>query len=87
MVVVRAKLDADGNVVAGAAVSGSRFLVPDCLSNVKKWKFKPNPQRSVVVVYNFKIEEGVCHDRSRSLFLLIHPNLASITICSPVVAG
>lgn len=87
VVVVRAKLDADGNVVAGSAVSGSKFLIPDCLSNIKKWKFKPNPQRTVVVVYDFKIEEGACHDRSRSLFLLVHPNFASVTICSPVVGG
>ncbi len=87
VVVIRAKLDADGNVEAGSPLSGSKLLIPDCLSNIKKWKFKPNPQRSVVIVYDFKIEDGACHDRSRSLFLLIHPNLASITICSPVVVG
>jgi TonB family protein len=57
-VVIRATLDDGGNVVDVFALSGSRALIPDCLVNAKKWKFQPNPEKIVIIVYDFRIEEG-----------------------------
>jgi len=85
VVVIRAGLDEKGNVVSATPISGSKALIPDCLSNAKKWKFKPNAHNSIVIVYEFRFEDGACHDRSHSLFLLRHPNFASITTCNPVI--
>src|SRR5260370_25205409 len=85
VVVIRAVLDDKGNVVGSSPISGSKALIPECLSNAKKWKFKPNPHNSAVIIYEFRFEDGACHDRSHSLFLLRHPNFASITTCDPVI--
>lgn len=82
-VVIRATLDDDGNGLEVFALSGSRALIPDCLSNAKQWKFKPNKDRMATIVYDFEIKEGECHDASRSLFQLFGP-LAKITACTRV---
>ena len=87
IVVVNVQLDEKGNVAAASAIAGPRPLIPDCLSNVKKWKFKPNLSKRAVIVYEFRLDDGACHDASHSLFRLIHPNFASITACSPVIVG
>src|SRR3990172_9683776 len=36
VVVVRVRLDANGNVVDSMAVSGAKLLIPECLTNSKK---------------------------------------------------
>ena len=87
VVVVRVSLADDGSVSSALAISGNKTLIPDTLSNAKKWRFKPNTQKSAVIVYNFTLTEGACHDNSHSLFQLIHQNFASITACSPVING
>ncbi len=87
VVVVQAQLDQAGNVQAVIALSGPNPLVPDCLSNAKKWKFKPNSQKSAIIVYEFTLDEGACHDASHSLFRLRYANFASITACAPVIGG
>jgi hypothetical protein len=84
-VVVRATLDDGGNVVDVFALSRSRALIPGCLANAKKWKFQPNPEKIVIIVYDFRIEEGECHEGARSLFLLMpYSNFATITACTAV---
>jgi Gram-negative bacterial TonB protein C-terminal len=87
VVVVMAKLDDKGNVVSTSAITGPKTLIPDCLSNAKKWKFQPNPHKSAVIVYEFRLADGACHDASHSLFQLLHRNFASITACSSVIGG
>ncbi len=86
IVIVKAELDEKGNVVAASALSGPKPLISDCLSNVKKWKFKPN-SKNTLIVYDFRLDDGACHDASHSLFRLIHPNFATITACNPVIVG
>ena len=84
-VVIRATLDDNGNVVDVSALSGSKGLIPDCLANSKKWKFLPKVEKIVIIVYVFRIDEGECHDGSRSLFLLMpYSNFATITACTAV---
>jgi len=83
-VVIQASLDAGGNITGVSALSGSRLLVPDCLANAKKWKFFPNGDKMGVIVYDFEIKSGQCHDASRSLFQLLPPNLALISACTGV---
>ena len=85
VVVIRVEIDEKGNVTGTWPISGSKALIPECLSNAKKWKFKPNSHKGAVIVYEFRMEESACHDRSHSLFLLVHPNFASVTICAPVI--
>src|SRR5579863_4542301 len=87
VVVVEARLDDKGNVVSASSITGPKLLIPDCLTNAKKWKFKPNPHNSAVIVYEFRLDDGACHDNSHSLFLLRHENFASITACDRVIGG
>ena len=87
LVIVKARLDDNGNVVDATAISGAKPLISDSLANIRKWKFKPNSHRAVVVVYDFRLDEGGCNDDKRSLFTVRGSNLASITACTPVVGG
>lgn len=83
-VVVRARLDDQGRVTSSEAVSGAKGLIPECLSNSKKWRFQPNPQKTVFIIYRFKFE-GLCNQPCSSQFLFEPPNMALITIGEPVV--
>ncbi len=60
VVVIRAKLDGEGNVVSSAALSGARELIPACVANVQKWKFEPTPKNEVIIVYEFRFD-GRCY--------------------------
>jgi hypothetical protein len=83
-VVILLKLDDDGRVLTSTALSGARALVPDCISNSKRWRFPPGSRRSAILIYLFRIE-GVCHLPCRSQFLFRPPNLATITIGEPTI--
>ena len=85
VVVAKAKLDEKGNVVAASAISGPKPSIADCLSNAKKWKFQPNSHHAAIIVYEFRLDGGACHDDSHSLFRLVHENFASIKACAPVI--
>ncbi len=86
-VVVWVTLDDDGRVTAATAVSGPKLLIESAVANARMWRFHPNPRRSAVIVYDFSISDGACHNALKSLFLLKHPNLATITACSGVIEG
>jgi hypothetical protein len=84
VVVVRASLDDQGRVVDATAISGNAVLIPDTISNVEKWRFQPNAEKAVVVVYNFRMtneesKAGCSH------FSLLPPNLANVTACVPKI--
>jgi len=87
VVVVEVKLDDKGNVVSASALSGPKPLIADSVSNAKKWKFKANFRKAAIIVYEFRLDDGACHDASHSLFLLRYPNFATITACTPVISG
>jgi TonB family protein len=87
VVVVRVGLDNEGGVSMASAVSGAKVLADASVENAKRWTFKPNPRKSAIIVYDFALDEGACHDDSHSLFRLRHFNLAVITACSPVIVG
>jgi TonB family protein len=87
VVVVEVHLDDKGEVISASAISGPKPLTPDCISNAKRWRFKPSAHKKAVVVYEFRLDDGACHDDSHSLFLLHFQNFASITACAPVVGG
>jgi len=87
VVVVRVKLEDDGRVSSAFAISGNKALIPDTLSNAKKWKFEPNSRKSAVIVYEFRLTDGACHDSSHSFFQLFHQNFASISACDAVING
>ncbi|MGB6402349.1 MAG: energy transducer TonB [Candidatus Sulfotelmatobacter sp.] len=80
-VVVEVKLDKDGYVVSASAISGSKMLIPDTLSNVRKWRFHPNSQKTAVVIYEFHLVEGKCNAGRTGLFVLRGPNVATVTTC------
>jgi hypothetical protein len=65
-------------VTAATPVSGSKVLIPACLDHARKWKFVPNRQKRTVIVYEFQIHAGACHNRASSVFPLTHHNFASI---------
>jgi TonB family protein len=81
VVVVQANLDDKGGVSDAVAVSGNRVLIPDCLSNVRKWRFRPNASRRATVVYNFRFPcEGLLYkSENQHQFVLEPPNFATIT--------
>lgn len=79
-VVVRAQIDDQGKVVDATIISGPEVFRLDCLNNVRKWRFEPNPRKSVIVIYNFSLLDGRCKSDS-SLFVLQGRNLATIVSC------
>ncbi len=85
IVVIRAKVDQGGNVIAASALVGPKALVSDSVANIRKWKFKPTSGKAAIIVYEFSLDEGACRDASHSLFRLIFPNFATITACNPVI--
>jgi outer membrane biosynthesis protein TonB len=80
-VVVEAKLDGAGNVIAAVPLSGPPSLIEAAAANARKWQFTVNRQKPVIIVYDFSIDEGRCQDRMHSLFKLRRKNVASITAC------
>ena len=83
-VVVRVSLNSDGKIASAVAISGPKALIPDCLSNAKKWLFRPDKSRDAVIVYIFKFE-GLCYSSCSSSFHFAPPNVATITVGEPVV--
>ncbi len=84
-VVVRLTLDGAGKVTSTAAVSGAKLLVPDSLSNAKKWKFRSNPSNAAVIIYEFRLVERVCNDSERKhLFVFRKPNVVSVIGCAEI---
>ncbi|MGH9679657.1 MAG: energy transducer TonB [Candidatus Acidiferrales bacterium] len=80
VVVVRAILDDQGKVVDATAISGAEPLVPACLANAKKWRFRPNASKMAVIVYNFRLIDTISKSGC-SHFELAPPNFATITTC------
>jgi outer membrane biosynthesis protein TonB len=81
IVVVRVKLDDQGNVVDAVAISGSPLLTRASIDNAKKWRVEPNSQKAAVIVYNFRIE-GICRPSGWSSQMIFYPpNFAAITAC------
>src|SRR5260370_41377945 len=60
VVVVRVVLDNDGKVVGADAISGNGILIPATLANARTWIFRPNNQKSAVIVYNFTFAATGC---------------------------
>ena len=81
VVVVEAKLDDKGEVAEATAISGHPVLIPDCLANIRKWRFRPNARRLAVVVYNFAFPcQGLLYNsESQRQFVLESPNFATVT--------
>jgi TonB family protein len=73
--------DDAGRVVEAEALSGPEALRTAVLANVRQWTLAPGP-RTDTLVYRFEIDGAACNDDGRSLFRLVHPNLAVITACS-----
>lgn len=86
VVVVLLNLDDKGVVVAASALSGSALLVNSCLANAKKWKFQPNAQHTVIIVYNFRLSYAFGCESKGSLFTLEAPNLVNIVDCVRTVS-
>lgn len=80
VVVVRAILDDQGRVVKATAISGAEPLVPACLTNAKKWRFRPNASKMAVIVYNFRLIDTISKSGC-SHFELAPPNFATVTSC------
>jgi TonB family protein len=85
VVVVRVTLDDRGKVVDSVAISGAKSLITDSVSNAKNWRFRPSAQKAAVIVYQFRIDDGLCHGAASSHFVFRPPNFASITSCESVV--
>jgi len=71
--------------VSASALTGPALLIPYATANAKEWRFKPNRQRRAIIVYEFSIGGGACHQSRRSLFLLRRDNFAQIKSCDDVI--
>jgi TonB family protein len=80
IVIIRAKLSDKGSVIDATALSGADALIPACLENARKWRFRPNPKKSVVIVYKFKVSGALRPGCSH--FMVEPPNFATITTCA-----
>jgi hypothetical protein len=78
IVLVQAVLDENGNVIDAFSILGDKLLVPDCLTNIKKWRFRPNAKRMAIVAYLFR---SPCAEapEGQSQFVLYPPNLVTVT--------
>jgi len=83
-VVIRVNVDERGIVVSSSAVSGAKDLIPACLSNAKKWRFQRGSAKTAILVYQFKIDGGICRLPCASQFIFTPPNVATITIGTPL---
>jgi TonB family protein len=81
VVVVEVKLDDKGEVTEATAISGHPVLIPDCLANIKKWRFRPNARQLAVVVYDFTFPcQGLLYNsEGQRQFVLESPNFATVT--------
>jgi hypothetical protein len=79
-VVVKVTLDDNGKVVKAAPISGTKDLIDLCVDNVKSWEFRPNSEKSAVIVYLFQTEDGICPGGDLR-FSYIRPNLAKVSWC------
>jgi TonB family protein len=78
-VMLHADLDDDGKVVSVSVVAGHPMLVEAAISNIKKWRFKPNPEKQVTMVYSFRLGERLC---PASDFSFEPPNRVIIKGCA-----
>lgn len=81
VVVVSVELNDKGQVVNATAISGAESLVPDCLANARKWRFRPNARKAAVIVYRFSLVDWITKSGC-SHFMLEPPNFATITGCA-----
>ena len=81
VVVIKLQLDDTGKVVGAIALSGASTLVPDTLKNAQRWLFRPNPERSAVIVYEFRIGLGCRRNSPYSEMTFHAPNLAVVVNC------
>ena len=86
VVVVLLKLDNEGSVVDASALSGSDLLVDSCLASAKKWKFQPNANHKVIIVFNFRLSYAFGCEPESSLFTLDYPNFVSVLDCVRTVS-
>lgn len=83
-VVVWATLDEGGRVLTSRAISGAKALIPDVLANSRKWRFQPNDQKAVVIIYRFIIE-GLCNLPCPSQFQFDPPNFVTVRMGIPTL--
>jgi TonB family protein len=86
VVVVRVYLDAVGKVESARALSGPEILLKESVDNARKWSFEPSTGTTALIVYNFQIGTGLCHDETEwcpSQFSFRKPNFATITAGDP----
>ena len=84
VVVVKVALAQDGRVISAFPLSGGdKLLIDLSLQNARKARFRPNTQKSAIVVYGFKLDSGVCVV-PRSFFQLIRPNFVLVTGCKMI---
>ncbi|MFZ0410629.1 MAG: energy transducer TonB [Candidatus Acidiferrales bacterium] len=80
IVVVQVKLDDQGTVVEAMPISGKQVFIADCIANARKWRFRPNAQKAAVIIYNFRLSDGISKSGCDH-FMLEPPNFATITTC------
>jgi TonB family protein len=80
-VVVRITLDDGGKVKSASAISGAKLLIPDSVSNANKWHFRPNANKSAVIIYEFRLADGRCNSETNHMFIFRAPNIASVIGC------
>jgi TonB family protein len=56
-VVVRLKINANGDVESVETLSGAPILAEEAVRNARKWAFEPGKPTSIEVTYEFRLED------------------------------
>jgi TonB family protein len=83
-VVVKVKLDDAGRVVSADALRDEKLgmLIPDALSNARKWRFHPNRANEAEIFYQFQLLGECVHEQSMWRFVFKSPNVVLISDCA-----
>ena len=81
VVVVQVTLDEGGKVKSANAISGAKLLIPDSVSNANQWRFRPNANKSAVIIYEFRLTDGRCNPETSHMFIFRAPNIVSVIGC------
>jgi TonB family protein len=77
-VVVQVKLNDSGGVVSASAMPSEKvvaMLIPDAVSNARKWRFHPNPNKVAEIVYEFQLLNECIQPQSEWHFVFKAPNV------------
>jgi hypothetical protein len=86
-VVLQVDFDARGVATASTALSGPPALVAHSLANLGVWGTGLRRSTREILVVEYRIEQGLCHDDSQSVMFYRLPGLVTVSACRRASPG